>query len=1260
MVAALGRRSSSSSVKQSGGEEVVGREGEIEGRHQQQEEQQQLQRSSSCVAAAAAEQQRPSWWLDVEASALAVATTSVAVMAPALTEGGPQKPENLLPALPAGGFLTAEQAKQVCLSASVHPSKASNANDKPTVRKNREVLAQFVVSANVQPSKIDEQCLQGIPKNLIDDVINFKFGSSLDGLSDLIAVGTSRKESAAVAREVANGADAIMSDISMGDDDPVDMCYFRTDMGPSGIEQDETCGITNSAEDVINAPQVDDDDLVAVNDTSVTDEDRQIAEDIMGFTAGINVQADDLLRGIMSLNNVSSEEMLSGDSRLIDGCGGLMENVIPSQSTSDEVPEIFSDSEAFNLANLNLLNDVDVMGLMGNDNMSENGVVVDQHHNQQQQLLLQAHQLQQQETTKLAELTKHRVEIERRQHELERRVAYLFRRLRKFQSQLVGRHAAEEAGQVLELAQKSAKKFLHQDLASLGQRAGGNARNFPEIVGNISSFLQKVQKSCNAQSNSVAVRNRNLCRYFGAGSRDNYVNLNVNRMPAFGVPQIRIDGVKLEQVAGPLATKLKIVQDAYDSDCTASSSGGESCDEMQTFNNPHQQQLPILKRASWRWAQDRASVAARWTWLHAQISDLEFRIRQHTELQRQMRSTKGPVVLEIPAVTASTSAMLGSAPSSLSSSSSFVVEPTLNGYSGVLPGTTTGRTCGFEAELEPAAASLSSSRCRPYVRHVFRKRKLVQLKGLHLFSKKAARPASIKCNCDGRLACCALCTGRKDPTFGQDVELMSVQERLALVDPGFHSVLSMPDEVTVTSHADAILRTPEWQQKMARGGVRGSKIKDKEGNERRNRRSSEHRSKCTSRLKKSQVTSISSSKRSRNNERSNHSSVNRKRPTKQTHQQQLQQSQPQPQSQHQHQTQSQPLQQHSQLLALPLDEEEEEEEVVSALSSSSKYSSPVPSPLFLQQQQQSAAATPTSSVPPSSEKTTKEKSSNSHSHSRLRQNSYDIDNIVIPYSVAAATRLEKLPYKEIIIPKWRICSVPPPVDVKNGVMQKSLPDSDVEDVSEDAVVQRHERSEKEEAKRFMNFTHLPYQSRMRRDRRPECRSESGANTPDPMSPHTSECGGDTISPITSPPPTPGNAPDSEHSDSQYRSSSLQNAWRRKMSTRSQKEEPSSFFVEEEQEQQVLPYEPRTFPLTEEDYHEMRKEMPHEHPIESLPETVCQLNENKEDEAEIYSQGSDSTESALCDLEGEDPNDPEWTMMEVREMEKERIRSTVKR
>ena len=34
------------------------------------------------------------------------------------------------------------------------------------------------------------------------------------------------------------------------------------------------------------------------------------------------------------------------------------------------------------------------------------------------------------------------------------------------------------------------------------------------------------------------------------------------------------------------------------------------------------------------------------------------------------------------------------------------------------------------------------------------------------------------------------------------------------------------------------------------------------------------------------------------------------------------------------------------------------------------------------------------------------------------ENAYDINNIVIPYSMAASTRVEKLNYKEIQTPKW--------------------------------------------------------------------------------------------------------------------------------------------------------------------------------------------------------------------------------------------------
>lgn len=38
-------------------------------------------------------------------------------------------------------------------------------------------------------------------------------------------------------------------------------------------------------------------------------------------------------------------------------------------------------------------------------------------------------------------------------------------------------------------------------------------------------------------------------------------------------------------------------------------------------------------------------------------------------------------------------------------------------------------------------------------------------------------------------------------------------------------------------------------------------------------------------------------------------------------------------------------------------------------------------------------------------------------------NAFDINNIVIPYSMASATRVEKLQYKEIPTPSWRVNDV---------------------------------------------------------------------------------------------------------------------------------------------------------------------------------------------------------------------------------------------
>lgn len=186
------------------------------------------------------------------------------------------------------------------------------------------------------------------------------------------------------------------------------------------------------------------------------------------------------------------------------------------------------------------------------------------------------------------------------------------------------------------------------------------------------------------------------------------------------------------------------------------------------------------KRALWKYASQRAAIASRWTWLQAQISDLEYRIRQHGDIQRHIRTTKGDIQLG------------GTSPPPPSTSPTAV-----NGYRGQLPGSSlsiTTKNDDVSTTTTPNGAHLEydCARARPLIN--FKKRRLLQLNGLHVISKKAARPSTIRCGCVNMSAPCALCTGRTDPTQPRDPpEALSKAERVALVDPGFHPVISLPE-----------------------------------------------------------------------------------------------------------------------------------------------------------------------------------------------------------------------------------------------------------------------------------------------------------------------------------------------------------------------------------------------------------------------------------------------------------------------------------
>lgn len=49
---------------------------------------------------------------------------------------------------------------------------------------------------------------------------------------------------------------------------------------------------------------------------------------------------------------------------------------------------------------------------------------------------------------------------------------------------------------------------------------------------------------------------------------------------------------------------------------------------------------PRWKRAESRYTVERAAIISHWNWLQAHISDLEYRIRQQTDIYRQIRASK--------------------------------------------------------------------------------------------------------------------------------------------------------------------------------------------------------------------------------------------------------------------------------------------------------------------------------------------------------------------------------------------------------------------------------------------------------------------------------------------------------------------------------------------------------------------------------------------------------------------------------------------
>lgn len=201
----------------------------------------------------------------------------------------------------------------------------------------------------------------------------------------------------------------------------------------------------------------------------------------------------------------------------------------------------------------------------------------------------------------------------------------------------------------------------------------------------------------------------------------------------------------------------------------------------------------------------------------------------------------------------------------------------------------------------------------------------------------------------------------------------------------------------------------------------------------------------------------------------------------------------------------------------------------------------------------------------------------------------------------------------------------------------------MEDISDDTVALRHDKCEHDERKKFLSYIKFPLSAgRSRANRRADSRAESsGANTPDPMSPHADQTDAAGISPMTSPPATPLSMSDDQTS-----------VRRRTVSQSRAKDRDREETVTTVADacETATPFEPRSFPLNDDTYEKMLKNMPDGHPLPYYLHKPDMERENSPFVDSVCSPVSDSTESALAE---EDPNDPEW-------VDVERVRDRTKR
>eukprot|EP00063_Salmo_salar_P073248 XP_014048083.1 PREDICTED: KAT8 regulatory NSL complex subunit 1-like isoform X3 [Salmo salar] len=524
---------------------------------------------------------------------------------------------------------------------------------------------------------------------------------------------------------------------------------------------------------------------------------------------------------------------------------------------------------------------------------------------------------------------------------------------------------------------------------------------------------------------------------------------------------------ELERLSLSGTTNLRSTESAFDSDATESSSGGETDVEEDELTRVdiEQRHISLWRRAEGRYAVDRASIVSHWNWLQAHVSDLEYRIRQQTDIYRQLRSNKecgsdggaeGPGSVETSLRKGCTSGrQVNGIINSLRPGSPEGSDPEeqLRKQQQNQPSSQPQLLCS------PQDDTCVSARTRPLLS--CKRRRLVRPSTVTNLNRKGQRLSvpGPRCGCEVNPQCMT-CGGRTLSSSDVQYE-RPLLERLSQFDPCVHPILSLTDDVTMSLHLQRVLKS-HWNSRPLEKikPLKKLSLKHKLSVGRPHDPSASFTPKDKHKMTNSLLSTV----------RLSHHKVR----SEKLHRQQLDsllgstklEGRPHYRGERGHgpydKSHARKRPREHSLDRMDNLSSDTPKLYLDGGSLCQSLSAGLHTPTHSSLLRQLSASSETCSMPFTSFNSSLRDNSTPHQPIRRRrgESSFDINNIVIPMSVAATTRVEKLQYKEILTPSWK------EVDICAKPIAEEADIEEVEDLTDTAFSQLHQSCEDQERSRW--------------------------------------------------------------------------------------------------------------------------------------------------------------------------------------------------